>query len=145
MTIRQVKPTDFDGLARLMHELWPDCQVEEALSNLREKHSTMPLTQFVAEEDGTLIGFVEVSLRSHVDGCDCSRPAGFLEGWFVAESHRRRGIGGELVRAAEDWARAQGCHEMGSDTWIDRDVSQQAHQALGYEVVDRCVHFRKDL
>jgi hypothetical protein len=28
-------------------------------------------------------------------------------------------MGTELLAAAEDWARKQGCVEMASDTWID--------------------------
>jgi aminoglycoside 6'-N-acetyltransferase I len=34
---------------------------------------------------------------------------------------------------------------MASDTWIDDETSIDAHQALGFEIVDRCVHFRKPL
>ena len=34
---------------------------------------------------------------------------------------------------------------MASDTWIDNTLSQRAHEALGYTVVDRCVHYRKSL
>ena len=49
------------------------------------------------------------------------------------------------MRAAEDWARQQGCREMALDTWIDSEDAQRAHTALGYEIVDRCVHFRKRL
>lgn len=106
----------------------------------------MPLAIFVAETAaGELVGFAEVDLRSHADGCDPEQPVGYLEGWFVAEGHRRSGIGARLVAAAEDWARGHGCVEMASDTWIDRTVSQRAHEALGYEVVDRCVHYRKAL
>jgi aminoglycoside 6'-N-acetyltransferase I len=33
---------------------------------------------------------------------------------------------------------------MASDALIDNDGSQPAHEALGFEVVDRCVHFRKE-
>jgi aminoglycoside 6'-N-acetyltransferase I len=55
------------------------------------------------------------------------------------------GVGGELMRSAEDWARAQGCLEMASDALIDNEESQRAHEALGFDVVDRCVHFRKGL
>jgi len=53
----------------------------------------------------------------------------------------------ELVAeaAAEDWARSQGCVEVASDTWIDNEESQRVHEALGYQVVDRCVHYRKTL
>jgi aminoglycoside 6'-N-acetyltransferase I len=68
-----------------------------------------------------------------------------VEGWFVQELFRNRGIGAELMRSAEDWARAQGCLEMASDAWIDNQGSQRAHEALGFEIVDRCVHVRKAL
>jgi aminoglycoside 6'-N-acetyltransferase I len=68
-----------------------------------------------------------------------------VEGWYVNGEFRGRGVGRDLMRAAEDWARAQGCREMASDTWIDNEVSQRAHEALGFEVVDRCVNYRKNL
>jgi hypothetical protein len=35
--------------------------------------------------------------------------------------------------------------EIASDTWIDNEPSQRAHEALSFEVVDRCVHYRKAL
>jgi aminoglycoside 6'-N-acetyltransferase I len=50
-----------------------------------------------------------------------------------------------MMRAAEEWAHSQGSHEMVSDTWINHQSSQRAHEALGFEVVDRCVHYRKPL
>jgi len=68
---------------------------------------------------------------------------GYVEGWYVTEEHRRSGVGARLIAVAEEWARGFGCVEMGSDAVIDNVVSQQAHAALGYEVVDRCVHYRK--
>ena len=34
---------------------------------------------------------------------------------------------------------------MASDARIENVDSQAAHKALGYEEVDRCVHFRKAL
>jgi aminoglycoside 6'-N-acetyltransferase I len=70
---------------------------------------------------------------------------GFIEGWFVYEPLRHQGIGRALMRTAEQWAREQGCIEMASDTWIDHSLSQNAHKSLGFEIVDRCVHFRKRL
>jgi len=107
---------------------------------------TMPLTIFVAEESaGILVGFLEVDLRSHADGCNPSQPVAYIEGWYVAEDHRHRGIGRKLLAKAEDWARSHRCVEMASDAIIDNELSQRAHEALGYEVVDRCVHYRKKL
>jgi aminoglycoside 6'-N-acetyltransferase I len=92
-----------------------------------------------------LIGFIEVAMRSHADGCSPTRPVGFVEGWFVRESFRKQGIGRKLMRAAEEWARSQRCIEMASDALIENQGSHAAHKALGFEVVDHCVHFRKGL
>jgi len=106
----------------------------------------MPLVNLVAEAaDGKLVGFAEVDLRSHADGCDPAHPVGYLEGWYVTQEYRQHGVGRRLVSAAEEWARSHCCVEMASDTWIDNERSQSCHEALGFEVVDRCVHFRKKL
>jgi aminoglycoside 6'-N-acetyltransferase I len=131
--------------------LWPKTPAGEHARELTDilegkPVTTLPLIILVAEaSDQGLAGFLEVDLRSHADGCNPSRPVGYVEGWYVAENHRHRGIGRRLLAAAEDWARNQGCVEMASDTWVDNDVSQCVHEALGYEVVDRCVHYRKTL
>jgi aminoglycoside 6'-N-acetyltransferase I len=34
---------------------------------------------------------------------------------------------------------------MASDTWINDEGSVHAHESLGFEIVDRCIHFRKTL
>jgi len=142
---------DREQLARLREVLWPESSAEEHAKELLEildgkGFGTMPLAELVAEEsNGALVGFLEVGLRSYGDGCDVSRAVGYVEGWYVAESHRKRGIGRKLMAAAEDWARSQGCVEMASDALLGNDVSELAHQALGFAVVDRCVRFRKTL
>jgi aminoglycoside 6'-N-acetyltransferase I len=149
--IRRAQLSDCDQLARMCEALWPDASAEEHARELAlilegKPVTTLPLIILVADAgDRMLAGFLEVDLRSHADGCNPSRPVGYIEGWYVAESYRTRGIGRKLLAAAEDWARSQGCIEVASDTWIDNEVSQRVHEALGYEVVDRCVHYRKTL
>jgi aminoglycoside 6'-N-acetyltransferase I len=166
--VRAARAADCDEIAKLCAALWPDSPAQEHARELLPKIEgralgKMPVALFVAEisalgagsnagvsenvrqNAGDLIGFIEVGLRSHADGCDASHPVGFIEGWFVAEHCRGREVGRKLAAAAEQWARGQGCIEMASDTWIDNEGSQRAHQALGYEVVDRCVHYRKRL
>lgn len=149
--VRLASLEDLDQLSQLRRGLWPDLVIEESVQELRailggEQIGTLPLAIFVAEaNDGALLGFIEVGMRSHADGCDPRVPVGFIEGWFVRESHRRQGLGAQLATAAEDWARGQGCLEMASDIWIDNEPSQRVHEALGFEVVDRCVHYRKAL
>ncbi len=60
-------------------------------------------------------------------------------------SAAKRSLFDHLIGAAEDRARSQSCTEIASDTWIDNEPSQRAHEALSFEVVDRCVHYRKAL
>jgi aminoglycoside 6'-N-acetyltransferase I len=150
-TIRPAHPGDEEQLKAMQSLLWPDAPPdelhEEAVAATHQRTpGTLPSMMLVAEEkDGALIGFVAAGLRSHADGCNPEQPVGFIEGWFVREPFRGRGIGAALIRAAEDWARGQGCHEMASDALVDNQPSVDAHRALGFEVVDRCVHFRKNL
>jgi aminoglycoside 6'-N-acetyltransferase I len=149
--IRRAQISDRDELAKLLAALWPDASAAQHGRELDDiltsgANGSLPMAIFVSlDETGALSGFIEVGMRSHADGCDTKVPVGFIEGWFVAEPFRNRGVGGELMRAAEDWAREQGCIEMASDALIDNELSQRAHEALGFEVVDRCVHFKKAL
>ena len=138
-------------MAQLRHALWPESSVEHHDEELQgilkgQAPGVMPLVEIVYQaNDGALQGFIEVGLRSHADACDPSQPVGYIEGWYVVDSCRRQGIGARLLRAAEDWARGQGCKEMASDALLENSVSQQTHRALGYEVVGRSVLYRKSL
>lgn len=150
-TVRPAKASDRDQIVAMRTLLWPGSSALEQGLELDAVLSTgmsgiLAAVVFVAQsEDGPLLGFLDAGLRSHADGCDTAHAVGFVEGWFVAPGHRGRGIGRALMRTAEDWARAQGCTEMASDALLTEDGSQRAHAALGFEVVDRCVHFRKNL
>lgn len=151
VTIREAVKEDRTALADLRFELWPDGPLEEHLHEFDVQlatgmNGTLPGATFVAEDpQGSLTGFVDVGLRSHADGCNPERPAGYIEGWYVREAVRNCGIGKGLIQAAEDWSRAHGCMEMASDALFDNHVSLAAHEALGFEVVDRCIRFRKSL
>jgi aminoglycoside 6'-N-acetyltransferase I len=149
--VRPAQRSDKEELAKMRTLLWPEASIEEHRKELESvlrfrMYGTLPMTILVSQhESEALTGFIEVGLRSHADGCDPAHPVGFVEGWFVHEASRKQGIGSALMRSAESWARKQGCREMASDTWIDDEISLRSHQALGFEVVDRCIHFRKPL
>lgn len=149
--IREAQPGDEAELAALMASLWPEGSLREHQHEAEElirtrRSGSLPATFFVAHgADEKLLGFVQVGLRSHADGCETTTPAGFIEGWFVMEDSRGSGIGRKLMDAAEEWARGLHCREMASDALLDNQPSLRAHSAVGFEVVDRCVHFRKKL
>lgn len=151
ITIRRSVAGDRIQVAEMRTALWPDGPFDEHLADFDQLLATgmcgtLPAATFVAEDaTGALVGFLDAGLRSHADSCDVRQPVGYIEGWWVREDSRNRGIGRGLVQAAEDWARAQGCKEMASDALIDNHVSLVAHEALGFEVVERAYLFRKAL
>jgi aminoglycoside 6'-N-acetyltransferase I len=149
--VRPIERHDAEAIVRLRAALWPKTPVEdhaaEVAAVLEGRPTTiLPAATLVAvDERDDVLGFAEVDLRSHADGCNATRPVGYLEGWYVRPEHRRRGVGRALVEAAEAWAAGQGAREFASDTWANNEDSLRAHLALGFEVVDRVVNFRKPL
>jgi len=149
--IRLAQPHDCAALARLREALWPESPAQEHAQELAlilsgKRFGALPLVEFVAEaSDGSLVGFLEAGLRSHAEGCNPAQPVGYVEGWYVAEACRGRGIGKRLLHMAEEWARQQGCTEMASDAVIENELSQNVHQRLGFQAVECSVHFRKAL
>src|SRR6187549_697751 len=144
--VRPLAESDLPEWLRLRRALWDglneDDHKGEMLDIIENRDS-----QFVAVADvgtGKSAGLVEASIRPHVEDCD-SKNVGYLEGWFVGEGFRRRGIGRSMVASAEKWARQKGCTEMASDAEVNNDVSQQAHSNLGYSETSRLIHLRKVL
>ena len=99
---------------------------------------------FLIEEDGQVVGFLEASLRNIVDGCLTS-PVGFMEGICLFPEFRGRGFSKQLMAVAEDWMKAKGCTEMGSDSDLDNESAIRFHQANGFEETFRIVQFKKKL
>lgn len=144
--VRAVRAADAAQWLRMREALWP----EGAQSHASEVQaffadpSSARETVLVAEYEGVLVGFVELSLRAYAEGCDTS-PVAYLEGWFVSHDLRGAGVGRALLRAAEEWGRAQGCAEFASDTEADNAVSADAHRAAGFEDAGLIRCFRKRL
>jgi aminoglycoside 6'-N-acetyltransferase I len=146
-TVRAVEPRDIDDWVRMRSALWLGDLEEhrDAANRFFKGHRHEPAEVLLALDDGgRAIGFAELSIRNIVDSCASDRVA-YLEGWYVAPSVRRRGVGAALIAGAERWAVQQGCTEFASDSLIGNEVSERAHLALGFAETGRVVNFRKDL
>ena len=146
--IRPVAASDAKAWAVLRHALWPDADPGE-LAN--EAHSfvegcavTAVTAAFIAADETSALGFLELSVRPFADGCD-STPVPHIEAWYVAPAARGRGIGRALMEAAETWSRTHGFTELASDTEVKNEQSIQAHVRCGFTETERLVKFRKPI
>jgi len=146
MIVRPVEKADWHQWLRMRRLLW-------SVRSLAEHEAEMSayfmrgedFLSWVAEKsDKRLIGFLEASIREVAEDFD-TRNVGYIEGWYVEPEFRRTGIGRLLVSHAAQWARAQGCKEMGSDCEPENEISLKAHIGVGFEETSRLIHFRKKL
>ena len=150
MNIRPVQESDASEWLRIRMALWSDTDSEDETQEIahflaippRPPLPTLHAAFVCPRPDTGLCGLVEVSIHSSAPGCTTER-IGYLEAWYVDPDYRGQGVGRELVKCAEDWAKSEGCQEMASDTDPTYPISPAAHAALGYQEVQR--HFRKDL
>ena len=144
--IRPIGENDLNDWFRLRKLLWDESSDDEHRAEMLDiyRHSDTQLVLAAENSDGKLVGFLEASIRPFVEDCHTDH-VGYLEGWFVEKEFRRYGIGRNLVRRAEQWARRKGCTEMASDSEMGNNTSLQAHLKLGYDISSKLIHLRKDL
>lgn len=146
VNLRELSDHDYPEWLRMRHTLWPDCPEERHLLEMQTlRKASGENAIFVYDRgDGALGGFIEVSVRTQVDGAHAERTA-YVEGWYVDPDLRGQGIGRQLMEAAERWAAAHDLTEIASDAEIDNLDSIQTHQALGFAETFRVVQFLKQI
>lgn len=150
LPIRPVRPADRAEWLRMLCGLYPPDPASDhapAVDAFLAGEATdelLPSAVFVCEApSGGLVGFLELSIRNYAEGCTGATP--FVESWYVDADARGQGVGRALMRAAEEWARSRGYAEMASNADLANHLSHRAHQAAGFEEVERTVNFRKSL
>ena len=74
--IRPVLPTDAPAWHAFRSALWPETSVGENEADIERFFWSLGEVDtgcLVAEEDGVMIGFAELSVRSYADGCESDR------------------------------------------------------------------------
>ena len=144
IVIRLAKAEDRASWVQLRSQLWPSCPPERHRLEIDHLMASSGLVA-VACVHGELVGFAEGSIRlDHVEGTS-SAPVPYLEGWYVTEAYRGRGVGRALLTFVERWARESGYRELASDAEIENETSIRLHSTLGFNEVSRTVHFVKSL
>lgn len=143
--IRTAKAEDLTAITELALLLWPDHEWNELKEEMAEILSDKNAVFFLALTDGAPVGFAQCQIRfDYVEGTRSS-PVGYLEGIFVDEKQRNKGIAKELLRCCESWSKENGCTEFASDCELDNTDSVQFHLKTGFEEANRIICFRKGL
>jgi len=147
MSVRIANAHDIDLLVAMRNALWPDEESShrsELNKHFTGEHSHIDQVLLYETEGGDAVGFVELRVRNYAEGSE-EHEVPFLEGWFVAPEHRRQGVGRALIAASEEWARARGFDELASNALLENTDSLAAHEAVGFEEIERTVNYLKDL
>jgi GNAT superfamily N-acetyltransferase len=104
----------------------------------------------VAEIDGVVAGFLDAHVAPPVDDADAQFVRELVETRVIVDALAverrfwRRGAGGALLRAAEEWGRERGATLVCLDTYLHSPVSVPFYERhMGYE--RRSVNLRKAL
>lgn len=145
MMIEKANQSNLDEVCNLAMKLWPDHNRRELRTEFEEILDSKKDIIYVAVVQGVYVGFIHLSLRfDYVEGSRSS-PVGYVEGIYVDEKYRNRGISRKLVEAGERWAKSLGCSEMASDTELTNVESLQFHKKIGFKEAGRIVAFIKDI
>ena len=130
--IRRCNVGDFDGVLRLLRQLWPDRQLDSALLRVVYEQVLTTDSQFYlcAVADENLVGFGSLSLRSSL------WETGYLahiDELIVDEKHRQCGIGTRLLLALIDLARQNGSRRIELDSAFHRTAAHQFYESQGFQ------------
>lgn len=132
-------------VAKLFYNMWKSSNINDLEEELISKIISNESEIFIAYKDDIIVGVAECGLRKdYVEGTKTS-PVGYLEGIYVTEDFRGKGIASMLCKYCEKWAVEMGCKEFASDCELSNKESLEFHLAIGFDEVNRIICFTKKL
>lgn len=143
--IRKAVFQDIDDIAFLSTLLWKDNSLDEMRREYEKLLADEECAIFMCFSEDKPTAFAQCQLRhDYVEGTESS-PVGYLEGVFVMEEYRGKGIARELLHHCERWAAGKGCMEFASDCELTNVDSLHFHINTGFSEANRIICFTKKL
>jgi GNAT superfamily N-acetyltransferase len=141
-TIRAARNYDAPVLAELGTELGYPATRQQIVSRLAAIEAMPANAVLVAEgAEGRVVGWLHVAQAATLTG---DAEADIL-GLVVAEAARGAGIGADLLRAAEAWARAHGHARVRVRSRVERERAHRFYERAGFARVKTQAVFAKML
>ncbi len=146
MRIINAQQQDLNDWQHLALKLWPDYSNEEMRFILSKILDSSTEDGFlVRDANDKAIAFMNLSLRfDYVPGAVRS-PVAYVEGIYVEEEYRNKGMGRCLIHYAEQWALKKNCFELASDALLENIESHNFHEKVGFKEVERVVTYIKPI
>ena len=141
LLIRAAILSDAPRLAELSAQLGYPGESAEFGARLQRLLGREDMAILVAEEDGTVIGWLHgarVEILEYGPRCE-------IMGLVIDRERRRSGAGGRLLAAIESWATSRGLTEMGVRSNVTRVESHPFYEKHGYARVKTQHSYRKRL
>jgi len=137
--------SDIEGLTRLMNQ-WDDLPNEITYEEIFGKVNTIKNSGskseiIVAEEDAIIIAYAYLTEVTFL-GLDS-----FIEiqSILVDESVRGNGIGKQLMKQAEEWAKQNGYNKVMLSSRIQLENAHKFYKSIGYKIAKQSYFFSKEL
>jgi len=141
MQIRPAIDSDVPQLLVLNQQLGYTLTEQQTADNLQMVQTNPGATILVAEQGGSLLGWIGLERRVGLE----TPPRIEITGFVVDAAVRRSGIGRILLAAAEDWARQHGLDMVVLRTNINRDDAHAFYRSQGFETFKTQYAMRKRL
>jgi (aminoalkyl)phosphonate N-acetyltransferase len=139
--IRPIREEDAAVAAALCTQLGYPMDAAAVLARMTQIAGDAHRAVLVACMDDVVVGWIDLSVEYHLQ----SEPAALIGGLVVAEAARGRGIGRQLCKAAEEWARAQGVARLRVRSNAIRERAHAFYLRDGYARVKTSAVFEKTL
>ena len=142
---RKIEEKDFPQWMELASLFWPKHTQEKLQKEFQRILGSTTEESFLYQDNGSAVAFINVAIRNdYVEGSNTS-PVGYLEGIYVKDEYRNKGIAQQLFKEAEQWLREKGVTEIGSDAMTSNTASKKLHEKLGFTEGETLIHFLKKL
>ncbi|SFK93485.1 Acetyltransferase (GNAT) domain-containing protein [Paenibacillus sp. 1_12] len=141
MHIRIAATSDASQIAELSNQLGyvasEDQIIERLIKLLKDDDNAI----FVMEIDGMVAGWAHVHGRHLIESPDFAEIGGLV----VHHQHRRKGIGEQLMRSCEEWAKQKEYNVVRVRSGGHRVEAHQFYERIGYSKVKSQEVFNLDL
>jgi GNAT superfamily N-acetyltransferase len=141
VSIRPVRPEDAGAVSELVTQLGYERTPEQVAAWVRELDSRPMQACFVAELNGEVVAWMDVSLEHHLQ----SEVFGLIGGLVVRDGVRGAGIGKRLCERAEEWSRRRGAKKIRVTSRSTREAAHRFYLREGYGHTKTSMVFEKPL